>query len=80
MPSTEERLRKLIADNLEVDGKPIADVDMSNSLRDIGVSSVDVLAFARVVQQEFGIQFGVEQCTELKNLNEVIAYVDANAG
>ena len=63
-----------------MDGRPITDVDMSNSLRDIGVSSVDILAFARVVQDEFGVKFGVEQCTELKNLNEVIAYVDANAG
>ena len=80
MPSTEERLKKLIADNLEVDGKPITDVAMSNSLRDVGVSSVDILAFARVVQEEFGIKFGVEQCTELTNLNQVIEYLDANSG
>lgn len=42
MPSTEDRLSKLFADNLVVDGKPINGVDMSNSPRDI-------LAFARVV-------------------------------
>ena len=80
MPSTEERIRKLIADNLEVDGRPINDVNLNASLRDIGVPSVDIVAFARLVQEEFSIQFGVEQCTELTNLSEVIAYLDANAG
>ena len=80
MASTEERVRKLIADNLEVDGKPVdSALPLSSSLTDAGVSSMDMVSFARVVQDEFGIKFAVEQCTELKSLAELIEFLDGQA-
>ena len=80
MPTTEERIRKLVADNLEVDGEPISQpVDLNASLTDLGVSSFDLVAFARVIQKEFSIQFEIEQCTELKNLAEVIEFLESKA-
>ena len=80
MASTEERVRKLISENLEVDGQPLsADLDFSSSLIDAGVSSVDVVAFARVVQDAFGIQFAVEDCTELTTLAALVEFLDARA-
>ena len=80
MASTEERIRKLITDNLEVDGKPVdASMDLSSSLLDAGVSSMDIVSFARVIQEEFGIKFGPEQCDELQSLGQLVAYLDANA-
>ena len=80
MPSTAERLQNLIAENLEVDGKPVsAPVDMSSNLTTIGVASMDVVAFARLVQQEFGIQLAPEQCTELATLTQLVEFIDANS-
>ena len=80
MPSTTERVQKLVVENLEVDGKPIGSpVDMNSSLSDIGVSSMDIVAFARVVQQEFGIKFAPEQCMELTSLNQLVAFLDASS-
>jgi len=80
MASTEERVRKLVSENLEVDGQPLsADLDFNSSLIDAGVSSVDVVAFARVVQDEFGIQFAVEDCTELTSLAALVEFLDARA-
>ena len=80
MASNEERLRQLIADNLEVDGKPVdASISADSSLTDAGVSSMDIVSFARVIQEEFGVKFGVEQCDELKTIGQVIDYLNANA-
>ena len=58
MPSTEERIRKLVDDNLEIEGRAQGQpLNLDNSLRDSGVSSVDFVAFAKVVAQEFNVQF-----------------------
>ena len=80
MASTEERVRTLIADNLEVDGKPVdSNMALSSSLGDQGVSSMDMVSFVRVIQSEFGIKFAVEQCTELKNLQQLIEFIDSKS-
>lgn len=81
MSSTADRLRKLIGENLEVDGQSI-DVpqDLNISLMDAGVSSVDLVAFAKLVAQEFNITFTVEQCTSLKSVREVVDFIDSQAG
>ena len=80
MASTEERVRQLIAANLEVDGKPVdSSADASKSLTDLGVSSMDVVSFARVIQDEFGISFTVQNCDELTSIGQLIEYLDANA-
>lgn len=80
MASNEERIRQLIAENLEVDGKPVdASISADSSLTDAGVSSMDIVSFARVIQDEFGIKFGVEQCAELQTVGALISYLDANA-
>lgn len=78
MASTESRLRKLIADNLEVDGKPVdSSIALSDSIQDQGVSSMDMLSFARAIQGEFSIKFAVEDCSELENLGQLVEFIDS---
>ena len=80
MPSTEERLRKLVDENLEVDGRPIGqELDLSKNLRDAGVSSVDFVAFMKVVTQEFGIDMTVGDCEGLDNLGDLVSFLDKPA-
>lgn len=80
MPSTEERIRQLVADNLEVDGQPIgASFDLNTSLGDAGVSSMDIVAFAKVIQEEFNVEFTTQNCAELQTLSDVIKFLDAGA-
>ncbi len=80
MASTEDRVRKLIADNLEVDGKPVdASMDLSSNLTDAGVSSMDIVSFARVIQNEFGVSFTPEHCTELQSIGQLIEFLDSAA-
>ena len=80
MASTQERIISLIAANLEVDGKPVdASADLSNSLSDLGVSSMDVVSFGRVIQDEFGIKLTPECCAELNSVGQLIEFLEANA-
>ncbi len=78
MASTEDRLRTLIAENLEVDGQPIAlPDDLNISLMEAGISSVDLVAFAKLVAQEFEVKFSLEDCGEVKSVRELVDRLNA---
>ena len=80
MPSTEERLRKLVDENLEVDGRPIGrELDLTKSLGDAGVSSTDFVAFMKVVVQEFGVEISAGDCQNFQSLSDLIAFLDESA-
>ena len=78
MSATADRLRNLISENLEVDGQPI-DVpqDLNFSLMEAGVPSTDLVAFAKLVSQEFNVSFTAEHCTQLNSLQEVVEFIDS---
>ena len=81
MPSTEERLRKLVDDNLEVEGRPQGrPLDLNSSLRDSGVSSVDFVNFTKVVAQEFNREFKPEECADIKTVGELIQLLESRSG
>ena len=80
MASTEERVRSLIAANLEVDGKPVdSSADASSSLSDLGVSSMDIVSFGRVISEEFGIKLTPECCADLNSIGQLIAFLEEHA-
>ena len=77
MTTTEERLRKLVDDNLEVDGRPIGrELDVSKNLRDAGISSTDFVAFMKVVVDEFGVDISAGDCQNFQSLSDLIAFLD----
>ena len=54
MASVEERIRQLVDENLEVDGRPLGrPLDLNTNLIEAGVSSMDAVAFMQVVSKEF---------------------------
>lgn len=80
MASTEDRVRKLVADNLEVDGKPLSSsLDLGTSLSDAGVSSMDIVAFGKVVAQEFNITFTPDQCPTINSLQDLIDFLNSKS-
>ncbi len=80
MASTEDRVRKLIAENLEVDGKPVdSSMALTSSLSDAGVSSLDIVSFGRVIQGEFGISLTPECCEELNTLGQLVTFLETHA-
>ena len=78
MASTEDRIRTLVAENLEVDGKPLPEpVDFSRGLTEVGVSSMDVVAFGKVVAQDFNVTLTPEVCANVSTLNDLVKCLDS---
>ena len=81
MPSTEERLRKLVDDNLELEGRPQGRaLDLNASLREAGVSSVDFVNFTRLVAQEFNVEFNPEHCADVNTVGELVQLLESRTG
>ena len=77
MASTEERLRKLVDDNLEIEGRSAGEpLHLDASLRDSGVSSVDFVAFVKLVADEFGVAFSPDDCAKYNTVGEIIAHLE----
>ena len=80
MPSTEARVRALIGEHLEVDGQPVdSSLPLSSTLVDVGVSSQDIVAFAKVVGEEFGVTWAPQDFARITNVGKLIEFLDAKA-
>ena len=78
MATTEARVRELIAENLEVDGQPLdPSLDLDSGLSEVGVPSMDIVAFAKLVALEFDLVFSPEDCARLKSLRDLVEFIDA---
>ena len=78
MASTEDRIRKLVQENLEVDGKPVElPQDLNSSLLEAGISSLDLVAFAKVVAKEFNVTITPEDCGNINTVRELVEHLDS---
>ena len=78
MAITEERIRKLVDENLEIEGRPAGrPLDSNASLRDSGVSSVDFVAFTKLVAAEFNLPFNPEDCNKYQTVGDLITFLDS---
>ncbi len=81
MATTEERVRALVDANLDIEGRTAGQpLTMDLSIVDAGVSSTDVVAFWKVVCEEFGVDISAEDFAELLTPGDLIAHLDARAG
>ena len=76
MASTKERIRQLIRDNLDLGHE----VDFESSLADADVSSIDAVAFAKLVGEEFGTEISRERFVKCPTLQALVDYLDSQAG
>ncbi len=76
MASTQDRLKQLIDEHLDLGRDP----DFDAQLGDSGVSSVDAVAFFKEVNREFSLALQAEDCLQFKTLGELVTYIDARAG
>ncbi len=80
MASTADRIKKLVAENLEVDGQPVSvPDDLNANLSDAGVPSMDFVAFAKVIVAEFDVPLTPDDCAGFSTLKDLAAYIDAQA-
>lgn len=73
MSSTEDRIRKIVDDNLDVGREPNFDAKLVES----GVSSVDCIAFFKLVNEEFGLGLVAEECRQFETLRDLVTFIDA---
>lgn len=76
MSSTQDRLKQLIAEHLDLGREP----DFDAQLADSGVSSVDAVAFFKEVNDTFSLGLQAEDCLKFKTLRELVAFIDSRAG
>ena len=80
MASIEERLRQLVDENLEVDGRPLGrPLDMTTNLIAAGVSSMDAVAFIKLVDSEFNISIPAADLVKLDTLRSLADYIEGHA-
>lgn len=80
MASTADRLRKLVVDNIEVDGKAIdLPDDLNISLSEKGVSSTDIVALAKLVSNDFNVTLTPEDCAATDSLKKLAELIDQKA-
>ena len=80
MASTAERLRQLISDNIEVDGKALdVPADLNISLADAGVSSTDIVALGKLIAQDFNVTITLDDCAVLTDMSKVVAFIDSKS-
>ena len=78
MATTEERVRALVDANLDIEGRTAGQpLTLDLSIVDAGVSSTDVVAFWKVVCEEFGVDISAEEFAELLTPGDLIAHLDA---
>jgi len=75
MSSTESRLRQLINENLDLDHEP----DFDRAFSDAGVTSMQAVAFFKLVNDEFDLKMVAEDCMQFDTLRDLVTNIDARA-
>lgn len=73
MSTTESRLRALIDEHLDLDHEP----DFDLAFGDAGVSSLDCVAFVKLVASEFDVEIPPEEWMGIGSLSGLVARIDA---
>lgn len=73
MSSTQNRLNALAEEHLGFGSEP----DFDAQLADLGVSSMDAVAFFKEVNSEFSLSLKPEDCLQFRTLGALAAYIGA---
>ena len=76
MTSTEDRIRKLAQENLDLGRELELDTTFSES----EVTSMDAVAFIKLVNQEFNVSIPPEDLAKIQTFRNLAEYLDTHAG
>lgn len=78
MSSTEERVRAIVDQTVEIEGREAGQpLDLSRNVAETGVSSSDIVAFWQMVNQEFGTDISAEEFAELLTPQDLINHLES---
>lgn len=76
MGSTEDRIKDLVNEHLDLGREPNLDAGLNES----DVSSVDAVAFIKKVGEAFGVDIPAEEVAKFSNLRDLARYLDSRSG
>lgn len=71
---THNQVIEILANKLSIDK---AKIDENSSLRDLGADSLDTVEIIMQLEEQFGIEIDDQKAEELKNVAQVVDYVNA---
>lgn len=78
MSSTEERIRAIVDQTVEIEGRQAGQpIDLNRNVAETGVSSSDIVAFWQMVNQEFGTDISAEEFAELLTPQDLINHLES---
>ena len=77
MATTEERIRQLAADNVALEGR--AEINLDANVDDLGVTSVAVVEFIKLVSQELNVELPAGDVARMKSLRDLINFINSKS-
>ena len=74
---SEDRVREIIAKELEVDPKQIS--PEAKFIEDLGADSLDIVELVMALEEEFGIDIPDEDADKLKTVGDAMNYLKSHA-
>jgi len=76
--SVEEKIKKIICEQLEVDEKDV--VPEASFVDDLGADSLDQVELIMAMEEEFGISIADEEAEKIATVRNAIEYIEKNTG
>ncbi len=76
--SIEEKIRKIICEQLEVNEKDV--VPEASFVDDLGADSLDQVELIMAMEEEFAISISDEEAEKIATVRDAIEYVEKNQG
>lgn len=73
MADVESRVKKLIAEMLNLDPENVR--DDSSVMNDLGADSLDVVEIVMGLEEEFGVEIEDDEVEKLDTVSDVVAYM-----
>jgi acyl carrier protein len=76
--SVEEKIKKIICEQLEVDEKDVK--PEASFVDDLGADSLDQVELIMAMEEEFGISISDEEAEKIATVQNAIEYIEKNTG
>jgi len=76
--SIEEKIKKIICEQLEVDEKDV--IPEASFVDDLGADSLDQVELIMAMEEEFGISISDEEAEKIATVRNAIEYIEKNMG
>jgi acyl carrier protein len=76
-PFSEDRVKEIIAKELEVDPKQLT--PEAKFIEDLGADSLDIVELVMALEEEFGLEIPDEDADKLKTVGDAMNYLKSHA-